>query len=103
MEFYRSTEIKPYQSEQVRPYRSAPVQEYRSTRAQRYNGGGSIHVFTPAERAQMMENTRRSYPVIRGRGGGYSTCAPNCGYDYSRGRAAPTIYSPFHNYSPFGN
>lgn len=32
-----------------------------------------------------------------------SPCAPNCGWDYSKGEAAPTLYNPNHNYSPFGN
>lgn len=52
--------IPVYQSQTIPAYQSRTVPFYRSTPVARQNGSGEIHVFTPAERAQMMENDRRA-------------------------------------------
>lgn len=52
--------IPVYRADTIAPYRAAPATAAPAHRVQPYRGGGTIHVFTPAERARMNENDRRA-------------------------------------------
>jgi hypothetical protein len=117
IEPYHARTITPYHARTITPYRAQTVQPAPSRATVPTQGRqagpasprGGIHVFTQQERDAMSRNDRqagRTHDSVRGGGSGapgaLPSCAPNCGYDYSTGRSAPTIYNPNYNYSGAG-
>ena len=72
---YQAKTVQPYQSRTIKPVKARPVQPYRAKTVQAYSGGGTPHVFTQAERAQMLANDRaagRTADAIKGQTGATS-------------------------------
>lgn len=89
--------VQPRYAQPVRP-RYAPAVQQRPNARLIMDRSGQLRVVRDRPQRPAYYGPARAAPSR-----GYNGCAPNCGFDYSQGRAAPTIYNPTHNYSPYGN